>query len=251
MCTMTWFVTDSGYELFFNRDELVSRSRARLPEVHQYDGVTTIAPTDADAGGTWISANQYGVTVCLLNHYQFEQIESYQDWTSRGEMVRRFSATADIGQMEKQFLAMDLQNFRAFRMFAISADGANRLCVWDGHEARVESEVSKPKSSTAVDAKHVKPARRQLFEDSGLAQSTCRQDYLAYHASHQPSKSEMSVCMHRPEANTVSLSHIMVDHSAIEFRYADGPPCEAELGEPISIERVAQKSPVAVAAARV
>ena len=34
MCTMTWFTNEGGYELFFNRDEQLSRRTAQLPTVH-------------------------------------------------------------------------------------------------------------------------------------------------------------------------------------------------------------------------
>ena len=237
MCTMTWFLKKEGYELFFNRDERVSRSHAELPGVQTTDSIQTISPTDSDAGGTWISANQYGVTVCLLNHYQFEQIATYKNWISRGEIVRRFALTSDLKLAETQFLKLDLKDYRAFRMFIISRSGSNVLCVWDGHRLRVEWNVSKPKSSSSVDAKHVKLVRRDQFEKLGLAESTHSEDFLRFHASHLPTKSKESVCMHRNDANTVSLSHIDVGERLVRFRYADGPPCSAKLGSAIAIER--------------
>lgn len=230
MCTMTWFVKEGGYELFFNRDERVSRRRAELPSMHQSAGVQYLSPIDADAGGTWIAANQYGVTVCLLNHYQFEQIETYKKWISRGEMVREFASTIDLKQAEAQFDALDLDDYRAFRMFIIARDGGNLLCVWDGHSARIERNVTNPKSSSSVDAKHVKSLRKQLFSDMNLLESKNVEDYLYYHSSHMPSRSKESVCMHRDDANTISLSHVSVSEQSVSFRYADGSPCEAELG---------------------
>jgi len=210
VCTMTWFVKEDGYELFFNRDERLSRSRAELPSSQQVDGVSYISPTDADAGGTWIAANQFGYTVCLLNHYQFEQIETYKNWTSRGEIVRRFAVTSDLDLAEQRFGEMDLKDYRAFRMFIIERNGDNRLCVWDGHSARVEVNVSTPKSSSSVDARHVKAVRKSLFDNLNLVESCNSQDYINYHASHLPSRSKESVCMHRNDAKTVSLSHVKV-----------------------------------------
>lgn len=230
MCTMTWFVNDDGYELFFNRDERISRRRAELPSLNDVNGVQYLSPTDADAGGTWIAANHYGVTVCLLNHYQFEQLEAYKTWISRGEMVREFATTSDLNQAEQQFDALDLGDYRAFRMFIIVQSGDNLLCVWDGHSARVEVNVNTPKSSSSVDAKHVKSLRKKLFADMKLVESKNTDDYLRYHTSHLPSRSKESVCMHRDDANTVSLSYVRVSGNSVSFRYADGSPCTAELG---------------------
>lgn len=249
MCTMTWFVKTDGYELFFNRDESVLRRHADLPSTQCHNGVQYISPTDTDAGGTWITVNHHGITVCLLNHYQFEQLESYKDWISRGEIVRQFADTSDIGLAEKHFSSLLLNDYRAFRMFIINPQGENILCVWDGHSLRIERNVSTPKSSSSIDAKHVKSLRRELFSDFDLPTSQNSQDYLQFHASHLPSKSKESVCMHRPEATTVSMSHVNVTQSKIEFCYADGPPCEAELGDAVSIARLDKPSVDALALA--
>ena len=244
MCTMSWFVKEDGYELFFNRDEHISRSRAQVPTVQVEEGVSYISPTDTDAGGTWISSNQYGVTVCLLNHYQFEQIATYKAWVSRGEMVRRFALTTDLAGAETQFSKIDLDDFRAFRMFIIEPNGSNRLFVWDGHQARVEKNVSSPKSSSSVDAQYVKSLRKQRFTELGLADRKDPKAYLAYHSSHHPSSSKESVCMHRTDANTVSLSHIEVGSGVVAFSYADGSPCSAKLGAPVNIDVVRELAPM-------
>jgi len=242
MCTMTWFLTNDGYELFFNRDEQVTRSRALPPSIQKHGdetgGLSYLSPTDADAGGTWIASNESGVTVCLLNHYQFQQISTYKNWVSRGEIVREFSQFVDLKQARRHFESLNLDDFRAFRMFMIEPTGRNLLMVWDGHAARVEVNVTGPKSSSSVDAKRVKAVRKQLFSDMGLDSSTSTEDFINYHSSHSPNKSKESVCMHREDAKTVSFSHVTVDLHKVTYRYADGSPCEAELSEPLSIPLV-------------
>ena len=235
---MTWFTKDGGYELFFNRDEQLSRRQAELPKIQMNNDVQYISPTDSDAGGTWIAVNQYGITVSLLNHYQFEQIETYKKWVSRGEIVRSFAQTKDIASAEQSFDQLDLNSYRAFRMFVIDQQGNNRLFVWDGHSGRIESNVTTPKSSSSVDSKNVKKKRKDLFRDLNLIGSGDAQEFIAYHASHMPSKSKDSVCMHRDDAKTVSLSHVNVTKSGIYFAYADGSPCEVELGDALFIELV-------------
>jgi len=238
MCTMTWFTKGEGYELFFNRDERLSRSRAELPTLQSSAGVHYISPTDADAGGTWIAVNEYGVTVCLLNHYQFEQIATYKDWVSRGEVVREFSITTDLNTAIERFENLVLEDYRAFRMFLIDPLGNNILCVWDGHTGRIERNVTTPKSSSSVDAKHVKQIRNDFFAELNLVQSKNSQDYLNYHASHLPNGSQESVCMHRGDAKTVSLSHVRVSAQGVSFAYADGSPCQAQLGPELSLPLV-------------
>jgi len=237
MCTLTWFVKDNGYELFFNRDEHTSRKRADLPTVQQRNKVAFISPTDTDAGGTWISSNQFGVTVCLLNHYQFEQIATYKSWISRGEIVKKFATIANLHAAQQYFEQLELHDYRAFRMFVIDCLGNNRLFVWDGHKARTEVDVSSPKSSSSVDASNVKKARKLLFNRLGLEGSKSSDDFLKYHVGHLPDKSQNSVCMHRDDANTVSLSYVAVDSTAVKFSYTDGQPCQSVLQVPLMIER--------------
>ena len=240
MCTMTWFLKEHGYELFFNRDEQTSRSRADLPEIQSRDGIQYISPTDADAGGTWIAVNEFGVSVCLLNHYEFEQIKTYKDWISRGEIVRNFTTIHSITSAISKFNKTELANYRAFRMFVIEPNGQNVLFIWDGHQAKIQRNVSTPKSSSSVNAKHVKANRKQYFKDLNLYESTETNDYLKFHRSHSPTMSEQSVCMHREDANTVSLSHIRVNSKTASFAYTDGSPCQSEFGPLIEIKLIEQ-----------
>ncbi|HRC86033.1 MAG TPA: NRDE family protein, partial [Thermoanaerobaculia bacterium] len=74
MCTVSWFWTAEGYQLFGNRDESRSRRQALPPRRAEQDGVAYLAPVDADAGGTWIAANELGVTLTLLNFYQADAV---------------------------------------------------------------------------------------------------------------------------------------------------------------------------------
>ena len=61
-----------------------------------------IAPIDADGGGTWIAANERGLTVCLLNHYPDagEPLvrESSGDRRSSGDNVGSYSNRRRAGE---------------------------------------------------------------------------------------------------------------------------------------------------------
>jgi hypothetical protein len=226
---MTWFLDheNGGYHLFFNRDEQKSRSRASLPEQAISDsGIDYLAPTDTEAGGTWIAVNQFGISLALLNHYEFQQLETYKDWNSRGEIIKRLIDIYDIHQIRSCFKSIDLKRYRAFRLFVMDVNGNNRLCVWDGRELSIQAKVTAPKTSSSVDAYNVKQQRRQLYYDSGLQNSTSIDDFYRYHASHFPDSLSNSVCMHREQGQTVSFTHIKVTGACAEVYYSDGAPCE-------------------------
>lgn len=233
MCTLTWFNKESGYELFFNRDERNSRSRAQPPTKQHQSGIHYISPTDTDAGGTWIACNHFGITVCLLNYYQFEKTITKKNWISRGELVRLFATTQNLMNAESAFKALELTRYQAFRLFMIEPTGDNRLFIWDGKNLVIESNIKGPKSSSSIDTQQVKRCRYQLFDDLNLHSSESTKDFLAYHSSHEPNQSKKSVCMHRDDANTVSMSHIEVTSEHAAFAYVDGAPCSHSFQEPV------------------
>lgn len=243
MCTLTWFTVDDGFELFFNRDESIERQIALPPKVLTEAETRIIAPTDADAGGTWISVNEFGVAVCLLNHYQFQAPVEQKAWVSRGWLVRKLSSVATLAEAETVFAKLNLWEFRAFRMFVMTPAGNNALFVWNGQKPRTEKQVNQPKTSTAVDWEHVKANRKHLYAQSVGFMDTShnavkrRRAHLAYHRSHDPAPSSASVCMHRHDANTVSLSHIVVNAESASFSYADGLPCSTSMNEAVVLPR--------------
>src|SRR3954463_10191523 len=69
MCTVSWNVGHGGYDLFFNCDELNTRAPEVAPVVFRRSGVQFVAPTDGDHHGTWLLANEFGLTIRLLNDY--------------------------------------------------------------------------------------------------------------------------------------------------------------------------------------
>ena len=101
VCTVTWLREPSGYRLFFNRDELRSRLEAEPPRRHEgraADGaaVAFLAPVDGDHGGTWIAANEHGVTVGLVNGYRRADASAPADVRSRGLLVRDLAGCRSV-----------------------------------------------------------------------------------------------------------------------------------------------------------
>ncbi len=84
----------AGYRLWFNRDELRSRGPEVPPRVEQTpEGMRYIAPSDSDAGGTWIAVNELGITVCLLNGYRAPQ--SPETESTKSESTRSDSTESE------------------------------------------------------------------------------------------------------------------------------------------------------------
>jgi hypothetical protein len=56
--------------------------------------------------------------------------------------------------------------------------------------------------------------------------TSMHQDLHGFHRSHWPDRSYRSVCMHRAEAHTVSLSHVKVLPTHVHMQYQAGSPCQ-------------------------
>src|SRR6478752_326444 len=107
MCTVSWIHTQDGYQLLCNRDELDTRMRAEVPAMLVEDDVRYLAPADGDFGGTWIAANEHGLTLALLN--------LMTPWVrpsrSRGHLVRDLASCPTIDEVHSQLDRTDLSQY--------------------------------------------------------------------------------------------------------------------------------------------
>ena len=225
MCTATWIRTRSGYEVFFNRDELATRKPALPPAARVREGVRLLAPEDGDAGGTWIGVNEYGVAVGLANGP-----ETAPAPRSRGQLVLDLLAAASVADVGRRFRAVDPSRHRPFALFAIEPGG--ELGIWSSDARTIERRPGSDEGpilvSSSRDAERARKERTALLER--LARSNGGLDarlLAAFHASHEPERGPYSPCMHRDGASTVSLTHVVVGDRGIEMEYRAGSPCEA------------------------
>lgn len=258
MCTVSWLLEANGYQLFFNRDEQRSRSIARPPQHHDYEGISALMPVDPDGGGSWISVNEQGLSLCLLNFYQGRLPDGVLK--SRGQLLKSLSTLGSQQDISAELATINLRQYAPFTLLAFArvASGTGSIEIssrgyqWDGVEL-TRLNISSPMTSSSVEFDSVSAARQQRFK--GLSENPGADQLLAYHQSHQfkdshqpekslrPKKSSdhqrlqngrlieghQSVCMHRDDAHTVSFSHIEVSTDQVLFSYLDGSPCQHEL----------------------
>jgi len=224
MCTVSWQFNASGYQLFFNRDELNSRQPALSPEIKNHQNTRVIAPTDTDAGGTWISVNEHGLTLCLLNNYTAQAQMKEKAWVSRGQLVLDLSHASDADSLLALFNAIDLNHYRPFDLLILSLNAHIHQLSWDGSELQLITNPDMPLTSSSFQTEAVINSRRQQFHQ--IPDLTDAQ-LQRYHASHSPERGAFSVCMHRDNGQTVSFSHISVNQAQVSFDYYDGSPCNA------------------------
>ncbi|MEQ1885898.1 MAG: NRDE family protein [Bryobacteraceae bacterium] len=224
---MSWLWREDGYELFANRDELRTRGAARPPAIHERSGVSYIAPTDADFGGTWIATNHFGVSFCLLNR---PRRRDYGNARSRGMLVLDLAAEPTVQAAVEQVKQEDLRQYPPFALAVLGPAQEPLVLEWDGDEPRVDH-VEKPPyllTSSSFDPGGVAQNRtRQFVEVRGVAfDAGSRAELMALHGSHAPEAGPYSVCMHRDDAETVSFSHVVVAGDRITFSYTSAAPCQ-------------------------
>jgi hypothetical protein len=227
MCTVSWLHTDGGYHLLCNRDEQRSRPVADAPTVREQRGVQVLAPTDGALGGTWISVNEYKVTLCLLN--AVAPSAAARGAQSRGWLLASLAPGRRVDEVVEQFSGRELTSFAPFSLLALEPGSPAALMEWDGQRQRVcpAADACSPLVSSSFDLPGVKERRRREFhrlvrQAPGEALSA----HFAFHASHGAQPDAYSPCMHRPDAETVSFSWIHVSKSSAGFFYAPGPVCQ-------------------------
>jgi hypothetical protein len=225
MCTVSWIHSGEGFELFCNRDEKRTRSRAVEPQIAKRRGVRYIAPIDADFGGTWLAANELGIAVGLLNGPGEKRGQA-----SRGFLV---AAVADTGSAEDacgRLAAMDLSPYSPFTVVALGPCGKSAVADWDGVELKSASDASSrmPLTSSSFDPAEVSAARQAEFIHRASSAGRLDSGVLhAFHSSHGVRRSAYSTCMHRDDAHTVSFSRVMVTAAQVTFSYTPSSPCES------------------------
>jgi hypothetical protein len=233
---------EDGYHLVCNRDERRTRLAAAPPAPIDVRGVQAIAPLDGDFGGTWIGVNEVGVALCLLNRYPADENPS-RAFTSRGRLVLDLLDAPSRIAVRERLSDEDLSVFRPFTLVALAPGEPALIARWTGQTCLFEydGEYSMPLVSSAFEQERVAAFRRRLLLGGGRsARELTPEDLARFHRSHEPRPGPYSVCMHRDDAETVSLTWVRVDGDRIELEYTPGAPCANADPTTASIARVAR-----------
>ena len=245
MCTMTWLRRPGGYQVFFNRDERLTRKPALPPALRRVGERRFVAPLDGDFGGTWLAVNDGGVTLALHNAYTAARDpgpEPPGGYTSRGLLVLSLADAESADDVRRRLRSLPLDSFRGFLLTTFGPDGRPRLARWTGDELvfAEASERSMPLVSSSFDTDEVRSRRVELFRRLKQELNVDPVErHLAYHESHLPARGACSPCMHRPDAMTVSFNWILVTPNQVEYRYSPRSPCHGRpVGEAVRLRRV-------------
>ena len=234
MCSLSWRTSKNALSVFFTRDESVLRPKAHLPELYEENGITFVMPKDPQGEGSWLAVNEFGLVIVLLNDYQGLLKPVSPALISRGLLVRRLASVRTLAEAEDVLLTWPLAQSQPFQLGLMQAH-RQRLFQYDGRSHALSAKAM-PKhlfSSGHPQAGDIIRARNEYVSTIPINSDD---DLLALHKSHQPEvagdQGELaraySICMHRDEARSQSLTHIKVDNEFALMRYWDGQPCQTD-----------------------
>ena len=99
--------------------------------------------------------------------------------------------------------------------------------LFSGDGCNDELEISQHPASADIDIDSVE---KNIIE---LTNQRCIDDknslaLTRFHASHEPTPSYLSVCMHRDDAHTVSFTHLIATRRQLKMNYVCGCPCSSK-----------------------
>ena len=119
MCTLSVITRSDGYLLAMNRDERIARGAGEPPQVHHRGATTAVYPGDG-AGGTWIAANEHGITLALLNRSDVVPLPCDRNQPrSRGEIIPALASAPSLTGLQAAFGTLNLHGIRPFRFVGV------------------------------------------------------------------------------------------------------------------------------------
>jgi uncharacterized protein with NRDE domain len=243
VCTLTlaWQVfEDAPVVVAANRDEQLGRLSE--PPARRDWEAAVVAPKDAEAAGTWIGYNEYGVLVAITNRWTDADLTAGR---SRGLLVRdalRHRTAEDaIRDVERE---LDERSYDGFNLLAADANAAV-LVEWDGRRrvrnldpgvhvvvnVGADGVYSIPSHRPEVgeqQANNADAVRTALQPEPGETSREWMDRAAAVISDH-----DCGVCVHGDGFGTRSSSLIRIGTEGAAYDFANGPPCETPF-EPVT-----------------
>jgi hypothetical protein len=216
-----------------NRDEQRSRPSALPPQPRSIGDQQVVFPVDPASGGTWIAVSDAGLALVLLNVNDGTSGVTRCPRLSRGTIIPSLLGSRTLTMALARLSSLEPMRYAPFRLLVL-----DRLALaevrCDGETMRLEQcvRISKPFlfTSSGLGDSLVEGPRGELF----AASFDEPQDWLAqqegFHRHRWADRPEISVCMSRPEARTVSYSDADLTPEGVSFTYQPESPDQP--GEP-------------------
>lgn len=243
MCTVTFLPRAKGYLLGMNRDENRARIAALPPRIQVLGERYVVYPSEP-AGGTWISVNDAGVTLALVNWYAIQERVTGAA-ISRGTIIQSAAAVTSPLVLEAIMQGLPLARMNPFRLIGFFLE-ERRIVEWRWDcralVQRTHRWLPQQWISSGFDEPGAQKTRSRVFRQARAQSSFGTRAWLRrLHASHTPEPGAYSTCVHRHDARSVSYTEVLVRNARQEITYRDGSPCETKQSTTITLRKVETK----------
>lgn len=220
MCTVIFYPEKQKRVFASLRDEDPRRAAALAPAVHASDLSSWIGPTDPQAGGTWLGANQFGSVVILLNG-GFEKHQRETRYArSRGLIVRDLLVSETV---MVEWSLLDLYQIEPFTLVVWEDQQLYQL-VWDGqtrHRLKLNAQEPMIWSSSTLYDTTARNRRKQIFRQ-WLETAPCISEQTMLHFFGQEKDAENGFLINREEVvKTLSFTFLEWHPDVVNMHYQD------------------------------
>lgn len=226
MCTVTVRLDAESLLVTMNRDERIDRAPEIAPSIRPEaaGGPSWMAPTDGQAGGTWIGANDDGVVACLLNAYlPGDPIAPPPAGApSRGVIIPAILSRPEPDAWTWLRERFDPSPYPSF-LLVVAGGGRGEVVRW-ARGALTRQPLRDGWSlitSSGLDPELVEAWRRERFEDWLAGGAAAPHGVPAFHLLDEPGRREWSPWMTRSWSATRSLTQVrcVAPAAAVELRW--------------------------------
>lgn len=203
-------------------------------------------PIDQPSDGTWIAVNDAGVIATLLNRNDSAAANGRSrcdELLSRGTIIPQCMHAQSADEAADIVAKLEASIHAPFRLLLI--DDAHLIDVTSDGLA-VTQAIRQPLghvplmfASSGLGDELVDAPRRELFNHTliGAPADALLESQRAFHAHQWADRPELSVCMSRADARTVSLTTVATSDKRIELTYHPAPPGEPAVDTAMSMAR--------------
>ncbi|MFO0840567.1 MAG: NRDE family protein [Phycisphaerae bacterium] len=257
MCTVTIVrVGPDSLRLACNRDESRRRPSALPPSIRDCGQRRAILPIDPVGGGTWIGVNDAGIAATLLNVYESPAqalapetalghspaLSIPTGFKSRGTIIPILFSEQSFERAMMRVRELQPSDFPPFRLIVLN-DESLLEAASDGSALRVNHCAigAQPRlfTSSGLGDAVARESREAQFAEMFGAEPNWAAAQAAFHRHSWPQRREISVCMERAEARTVSHTLIEIQRDRVIATYTPGAPDRVTALPTICLPRVA------------
>jgi len=209
----------------------LSRAAALRPQKFNMNGTEAIYPREP-AGGTWMACNDHGNLLALLNWNVSGAAQPSAKLKSRGEIIPRLIGAQNCLSTEMRFDSLPLEGTFPFRLIGIfRKEQAVKEWCWDGIRTRTQRQPWSRNHwfSSSISDRVAEIERGKICRVAPQARDGQEIEWLrTLHRAHGMRLGAFSICMHRPDAATVSYTEMQCTGDLTRMSYQEGSPCLAE-----------------------